>query len=447
MEKEESKIGGRYICIKPLGKGGSGSVFLCYDTKLCKNWAVKCMQDTEGSSDNPGETKESLRPERMSELEALKTVSYSVFPRIVDVIRENGNIYMVMDYVEGITLKERMMRGKLTEKEIIPWALEIAKALRYLHQMSPQVLYLDCKPENIMLTKEGEIRLVDLGSAYLCQAGYKQRLSGTNFFAPEELRFRTAGKKEPDVRTDIYIFGMTLYVLLAGKKKEYRRNGRLSVRDVNPGVSYGMNAIIAKCTEKDAAKRYKSMDEVLHQLTHIKEVGKREREKRSFMKLGEWIVKSMFALCCLLSSRYSVIQKQPNIMVWSILLLLVLFALCKPKRSVMYEVKQDLFCGSGKRFLGLLLLCMGFLAGGHLTSYAAQTSDRNCLENALPITIYDSEWRKLLIREGASWGVEQDIFLSIPFEQISETGGEITIFYTDEYNGTTRKYSFKCHRK
>ena len=208
---EEKVIGGRYVYKKSLGKGGNGSVFLCWDLKLQKEWAVKELQISDGES---------------TELDLLKTISCNLFPRIVDVVHEQDKVYLVMDYVEGVTLKEKMQRQKLKEKEVLSWAVEIAKALRYLHQMSPQILYLDCKPENIMLTPQGEIRLVDLGSVYICHSEKKQRISGTRFFAPKEQQGgngtkqkdvggepRNGGKEDlnPDVRSDIYAYGMTLY--------------------------------------------------------------------------------------------------------------------------------------------------------------------------------------------------------------------------------------------
>ena len=128
---EEKVIGGRYVYKKSLGKGGNGSVFLCWDLKLQKEWAVKELQISDGES---------------TELDLLKTISCNLFPRIVDVVHEQDKVYLVMDYVEGVTLNEKMQRQKLTEKEVLSSAVEIAKALRYLHQMSPQILYLDCKP-------------------------------------------------------------------------------------------------------------------------------------------------------------------------------------------------------------------------------------------------------------------------------------------------------------
>ena len=172
----EKLIGGRYEYRRSLGKGGNGKVFLCFDTKLQKEWAMKELYvfkevglqglDEEESATNRKNA--SLEMLQTAELEVLKTISCNLFPRIVDIVEEEDKRYLVMDYVEGMTLKEKMQRQKVTEKEVYTWAVQIAKALLYLHQMSPRILYMDCKPENIILTPQGEIRLVDLGSVYIC---------------------------------------------------------------------------------------------------------------------------------------------------------------------------------------------------------------------------------------------------------------------------------------
>ena len=102
---QDRVLGNRYRIIKKLGKGGRGLVYLCHDMKLHKDWAVK-------------ELEEPLDLERSMELELLKTVSCNVFPRIVDIVKENGSVFLVMDYVEGITLKDKMNHQALTEKDV-----------------------------------------------------------------------------------------------------------------------------------------------------------------------------------------------------------------------------------------------------------------------------------------------------------------------------------------
>lgn len=458
---EEKIIGGRYKYRRQLGRGGNGSVFLCYDTKLQKEWAVKELYIWEEVVLNEMDAVEKLDSRKHefidimknTELELLKTISCNLFPRIVDVVYEQEKVYLVMDYVEGITLKEKMQRQKLTEKEVLPWAVEIAEALQYLHRMSPQILYMDCKPENIILTPQGEIRLVDLGSVYICGSEKKQRISGTRFFSPEEqqngrrteVKSGTGMGQVPDVRSDIYAFGMTLYYLLAGKKKIYRRKGRISIKDADPTVSDGMNAIIARCTENDPSKRLQSMEEVLYQLAHIKEIGRQERIKNCFRKAFALLARFICAVGILIGAWWYASRKEQPVLALagSLAALIVFLFLCTRRRFCVYEVKKEIFCGSGKRVLLYLILFFGVLQIMTVSVFAEEKEELHELE----IVLYDWQGRKLLLKDGAVWKVSENILLSIPLEELSETEGKITVLYEEKDSGNVKKYMFSCCKK
>jgi len=439
-------LGNRYRIIKKLGKGGRGSVYLCHDNKLHKNWAVKELEE-------PSDL------ERSMELELLKTISCNAFPRIVDIVKENGRVFLVMDYVEGITLKEKMRYQVLTEKDVLPWAKEIAKGIGYLHRMSVPILYMDCKPDNIMLTNEGEIRLVDLGSAYVCFKDKKQRISGTKYFAPKEQYGQGKDKDTyvPDVRTDIYAFGMTLYYLLTGGQKEQRRGGRLYVKEVNPSVSWGMSHIIEKCTMENPEQRYRSMEEVMEQLQHIRRIGRQKESKICLLKSLEVSAKVLCALWVLIFAygyRNQVLSVQ-YCLYSSMIVAVIFLLLCRTKKSVIYELNKDVFCGMGKRFLYLVLLVAGFAGMIHLTTYAAaeETGDSvNGLEDGtgeerLMVTLYDEYGRKILIKNGASWEIEKDIILTIPIDELELGEGKISVHYETERNDVEKNYSFGIVKK
>lgn len=434
MELENTLLGGRYLLKKKLGEGGSGSVYLCHDSKLQKDWAVK-------------EFKEPQDMERTMELELLKTISCNVFPRIVDIVKENAHIFLIMDYVEGITLKDKMKRQILTEADVLPWALEIAKGIFYLHQMTPPILYMDCKPDNIMLTKEGEIRLIDFGSAYVCRADRKQRISGTRFFAPKEQRERAPADDLPDVRTDIYAFGMTLYYLLTGGKKECRRNGKLSIKDVNPAVSWGMSHIIEKCTMENPKQRYQSMEEVIDKLRRIREIDRWKTTKVQAFGLFGLLGKIACAALVLVCAYTYRLNGSASCLFLCVLPGLLLLFLSMRKKTTVYEINRDIFCGSGKRVLYFALLVIGFISILHMTSYAAKDSNEDNRIAELEVIIYDSQGRKILIQDGASWEIEEDIMLMIPIEEISESDGKIVISYVSEKSNDIKQYSFKCHKK
>lgn len=431
----------RYLIKEQLGKGGSGTVYLCYDVKLQKEWAIKKLEDD-------------LSIERGMELELLKTISCSSFPRIVDIVKDNGCIFIIMDYVEGITLAERMKMQLLTEADVLPWALEICKGIQYLHRMRPAVLYMDCKPDNIMLTREGEIRLVDLGSVYICNKDKEQRISGTRFFAPKEQR--VVNKEElPDVRTDIYAFGMTLYYLLTGGKKEWRKNSKLCIKEINPKISWGMSHIIEKCTMENPKNRYQSMDEVLDQLRHIRSLGKWKAGKVRMNQMVSLFMKAGYAGMVLLAALQYRTQGSKMCLFAGLVLLGMLLIGVFGKRFTMYEMNRDIFCGSGKRFLYVLVAVIGLMGFQCITSYAAdekavfelgsEVSDEEISE--LDVILYDRLGRKILIKDGASWEISEDIIMSIPIEEISENVGKIMVTYIIENEDKHKQFAFKCNRE
>ncbi len=432
-------LGNRYLIKKQLGKGGRGSVYLCYDNKLQKEWAVKELEE-------PSDL------ERSMELELLKTISCNSFPRIVDIVKENGKVFLVMDYVEGITLKEKMKRQVLTEKDVLPWAKDIAKGINYLHRMSVPILYMDCKPDNIMLTNEGEIRLVDLGSAYVCFKDKKQRISGTKYFAPKE-QYKHEKEKNtgvPDARTDIYAFGMTLYYLLTGGKKEQRRGGILCIKDVNPSVSWGMCHIIEKCTMEKPEQRYQSMEEVLEQLQHIRRIG---RQKESKIRLLRAFIFACKIVCAFLILYFAYCHQYGDLnyalyLIW--ILGITFLILCRKRASVIYEINKDVFCGMGKRFLYLALLVVGFASMIRMTTHAAKEKEGeisntvgiDIAKERLKLTIYDEYGRKLLIKDGANWEIEKDIVLSVPIDELETGEGKISVCYESESGDARKGYSF-----
>lgn len=244
----------RYELEKKLGEGGMGSVFLVNDKKLNRYWAVK-----------------ECRELQREEAEILKCLDYHVFPRIVDVLEEGGNFYLIMDYVEGVTLKNWMQYHTVCEKQILEWAKELASALLYLHRMQPAVYYMDCKPENIILTKDMEIKMIDMGSVYIKEENKRQQVSGTAFYAPVEQRRCKWEQIGP--WSDIYGLGMTLHTLFVKKEKVCRdRKGHLLISKICPGISRKSAALLDKMTRANPKERIQSMEEVLCYLKGEKKI-------------------------------------------------------------------------------------------------------------------------------------------------------------------------------
>jgi len=137
----------RYQIIDILGKGGMSTVYLAKDMNLQKFWAIKKVLK---SSNN-------LKADLMAEANILKRLDHPALPRIVDIIEKEDSIYVILDFIDGISLDKKLMEfGVVDEFTIINWALQICDVLNYLHSQKPNpIIYRDMKPGNIMLTAQG----------------------------------------------------------------------------------------------------------------------------------------------------------------------------------------------------------------------------------------------------------------------------------------------------
>lgn len=430
----------RYVFRRKLGKGGEGSVFMAFDEKLSKCWAVKICVGYTGY-----------------EIEAIKKIDYYAFPRIVDVIKEDNICFLIMDYIEGETLDKYRKSHSLSERQIMHMGKKIAGAMNYLHKLSPALLYMDCKPENIIVTPSGDIRLVDLGSVYVCDEEIDNIISGTAFYAPAELKNIGLHKSsKPDARSDIYSLGMTLYFMFMGCKTEYRdRYGRLCLRRKNKNVSRLSEGIVRKCTAIKMKDRYQSINDVYEELQNASSKGVKHAFFRVRGALEPVAVRWLDVLCkCFLSggilinaSRYADSGKVEQIYM-CILFAAIFMAFCKRKAIYSWENKKDIFCGAGARvFMGFIAIVSAF--GGVSTKAATYEYEKEMNESfsdeVLEVVLYDEYGRNMLIRPGAVWETENDIQFTIPIEEIA--GNKCCITISCEEEGMHRSYTFFCRSK
>ncbi|MBR1523475.1 MAG: serine/threonine protein kinase, partial [Lachnospiraceae bacterium] len=173
--------GNRYRVIGRLGEGGFGDVYLAEDRILKKTWAIKDI----------GESDRISYSLVRSEVSVLAKVSHPGIVRITDVFRSDGHIYIVMDHIKGMNLKELMNPDrKLSEKMLFKWSAELCDAISYLHHMNPPVILCDIKPQNIMVKPDGHIVLIDFGAAIPYASDDKDELSfiSRGYASPEQLR-------------------------------------------------------------------------------------------------------------------------------------------------------------------------------------------------------------------------------------------------------------------
>lgn len=261
----------RYELLTELGRGGMSTVYLARDLNLGSYWAVKHMK-------NNGSTELIAFKQ---EVELLAGLSHPDIPRIVDRIEEYDDYYVVMDFVDGVSLgKKTIAEGPVDEETLVGWAKMLCSILTYLHTVhdSP-IVYRDMKPDNIILSQSGRVKLIDFGIAKECKRGVKDtgECFGTRgYAAPEQYK---SGSNILDERTDIYSLGCTMFYLLTGKVPGKSPNACPPLRTINPNLSDGIQYIVAKATQDDPAQRYSSADEMLGDLEHIGELSSEYKDK------------------------------------------------------------------------------------------------------------------------------------------------------------------------
>ena len=264
MELEAGRIlAEKYEVERKLGEGASGVVYLAYDLHLSQYVAVK-KKKRDGSLED-----KSFR----QELVILKELRHPMLPVLYDYFWEDG-WYLVMEYIRGESLHNYIKRmGAVEEKQALLWAIQIAELLRYLHDRRPAVIYRDLKPDNVLVCRDGNLRLIDFGTAYSRQgAGGRDRVAaGTEgYAAPEQLGGESSGEGYSDERSDIYTFGATLYHMLTGHDPSSSPYGIRPIRSVAPELSYGMERFVERCTMIQPGMRFQTLEEALKELEQLK---------------------------------------------------------------------------------------------------------------------------------------------------------------------------------
>lgn len=248
----------RYRIVEILGQGGMGSVYRAVDENLGVDVAVK---------ENLFTTDEYARQFRL-EAVILANLRHSNLTRVTDhfVIGDQGQ-YLVMDYIEGEDLRQRMERiNFLPDDEVILIGAAMCKALTYLHSRKPPILHRDVKPGNVKISPDGEIFLVDFGLAKVIQ-GSQVTTTGARAMTPGYSPPEQYGTARTDPRTDVYSLGATLYAALTGVIPEdglarAMENAELTpVRKRAPKVSRRLAAAVEKAMEIDADDRFQTAEE------------------------------------------------------------------------------------------------------------------------------------------------------------------------------------------
>lgn len=263
-----SILDGRYEILKEIGRGGMSVVYLAMDNRLNKSVAVKDIRKEDHIN------QELLMNSLVAEANTLKKLDHAFLPKIYDIIESGEDIYVVMDYIDGETLQEKFNReGPISAEYVIDWAKKLSDVLNYLHTRKPNpIIYRDMKPGNIMLTPEGDIKLIDFGISreYKEESITDTTSLGTKIYAaPEQLI-----GKQTDARTDIYSLGLTIYYLVTGKSIAEPPFEIMPIRYWDPTLPEALEYIIDKCTRSEPNDRYQSCEELLYDLENINKLTK-----------------------------------------------------------------------------------------------------------------------------------------------------------------------------
>lgn len=267
------RLDGRYLIESLVGVGGMANVYRGKDMKTGNAIAVKVLK--EEFLDN-----EELVRRFKNESKAISILDHPNIVKVYDVSVTDKMQYIVMEYVDGITLKEYLKQrgGKLTWKEVVHFATQVLSALQHAH--SKGIIHRDVKPQNIMLLADGSIKMMDFGIARLSRAQSQtvsdKAIGSVHYISPEQAK----GDKT-DARTDIYSVGIMLYEMLSGRLP-FDGNGAVSIAimqiadkakplaEAAPDVPEGLRQITEKAMEKDPAARYQSAQEMLNAIEEFK---------------------------------------------------------------------------------------------------------------------------------------------------------------------------------
>ena len=258
MISKGQKINERYEIIRSIGEGGMANVYLGYDEILDRNVAIKILR---------GDLSNDEKFVRRFQREALSASSLS-HPNIVemyDVGEDNGLYYIIMEYVEGKTLKQLLKkRGSLTLSEAIDIMVQLTDGMAHAHDS--YIIHRDLKPQNIMIQDDGQIKITDFGIAMALnstQLTQTNSVMGSVHYLPPE----QASGKGSTTKSDIYSMGIIFYELLTGKLPfkgenaveialKQMRDPIPSLKEDNPNIPQSIENIILKATAKNPKNRY-----------------------------------------------------------------------------------------------------------------------------------------------------------------------------------------------
>ncbi len=269
----------QYKILEKLGEGGMGVVYKAQDTKLDRFVALKFLPPHMAASEQD-------KARFIQEAKSAAALNHPNVCSIIDIREHEGQMFIVMEFVDGRTLMEK--KSSLALKQAIDIGIQIADGLAVAHEKG--IIHRDIKPENIMVRKDGIVQIMDFGLAKLAGTSRLTKLGSTvgtlGYMSPEQVQ-----GLEADHRSDIFSLGVLLYEMIAGRspfngEHESAILYEIVNVDVPPMVSVkpeldpSLDAIVLECLEKDPSERYQSVAEVAKELRRFKRESSRSRASR-----------------------------------------------------------------------------------------------------------------------------------------------------------------------
>ncbi len=263
MVKIGMTINDRYEIIEKIGTGGMSDVYKALDTKLNRNVAIKVLKAEFGENEN-------FVSKFRVEAQAAAGLMHSNIVNVYDVGEENDIHYIVMELVEGITLKKYIeKKARLTYKEAVSIAIQVSLGIESAH--ANHIIHRDIKPQNIIISRDGKVKVTDFGIAKAATSNTitSNVMGSVHYTSPEQARGGYS-----DEKSDIYSLGITMFEMLTGRVPfngettvaiaiKHIQEQMPSPREYVPEIPTCVESIIYKCTEKSPDRRYQSMGELI----------------------------------------------------------------------------------------------------------------------------------------------------------------------------------------
>lgn len=403
----------KYELIRLLGKGGSGNVFLALDRHLGRLVAVK-------------EIHESVS---MNEMKLLKELEHKGLPMIFDYFVEQGSTFLVMEYIEGMTLRQFLLKHKKAEEtQAVKWMLELCHIFEYLHDRHPAVIYRDLKPENIMIKQDGTLKLIDLGGAvqFACGRKIPDLCAGTVGYSPKEQWQSTRG----DVSWDIYAMGMVFYEMLTGDNPGKPPYGRRKIAEYDKSIGKTLEKIINCCTNERKSCHYQSVLQLEKALLGYRKRNLpllcRQAAEKTVLLMGIFGTSASLILPLLYGIAKDQIPfpylKKPLFFLIFTFVFHWIFFHFPQKNNYLRRQEKNIWL-TRKNFSGLISLFLCCLLGAWMSVLFGMTLPAVCAGDdmgMLWVEMRDDYGRKMLLKDGTVYVTDNCVRFELPAKRLPD---------------------------